>query len=93
MCLIQKFQAFRRAANKSDWTGDMGRHDFDGLGDELPEAISRLYGVQDARDFDSSGMGPGNDIDVEEGEQNAFALDLENDDESSTSLYLPRPPA
>jgi hypothetical protein len=49
----------------SDWEGEMGSLDFDGVKDAVPIALARLSRNLDPRNYDSSGMGPGLDV-VEE---------------------------
>jgi len=49
----------------SDWEGEMGSLDFDGVKDAVPNALARLSRNLDPRNYDSSGMGPGLDV-VEE---------------------------
>ena len=45
----------------SDWTGEMGNHDFEGIDAEIPNAIARLSTNLEPRNYDLSGMGPGED--------------------------------
>ncbi|KAL7544914.1 hypothetical protein ACHAWF_009079 [Thalassiosira exigua] len=47
---------------RSDWTGEMGKHDFEGIDEEVPNAIARLSANLDPRNYDLSGMGPGDDV-------------------------------
>ena len=49
------------SASASDWTGEMGMHDFEGVGTEIPNAIARLSTNLEPRSYDLSGMGPGED--------------------------------
>ena len=46
----------------SDWEGELGDHDFEGL----PEPIARLTATLDRRTYDLSGMGPGGDVGLDE---------------------------
>ena len=46
----------------SDWAGPLGNLDFDGVRDDVPYAIARLSTNLDPRNYDFSGMGPGEDI-------------------------------
>ena len=46
----------------SDWIGPLGDLDFKGVREEVPKAIARLLMNLDPRNYDLSGMGPGEDI-------------------------------
>jgi hypothetical protein len=48
----------------SDWDGDMGRMDFDGLSESIPNSIARLSSSSnlDPRNYDISNMGSGEDV-------------------------------
>jgi hypothetical protein len=46
----------------SDWEGPMGDMDFEGLDDGVAHTIARLSKNLNPRNYDSSGMGPGNDL-------------------------------
>jgi hypothetical protein len=46
----------------SNWEGEMGSLDFDGLSSSIPNAISRLSTNLDPRNYNQSGMGPGEDV-------------------------------
>ena len=46
----------------SDWSGALGDLDYDGIPEDIPNAIARLSRNLDPRNYDSSGMGHGNDI-------------------------------
>ncbi len=46
----------------SDWEGELGGLDFDGLPSSIPNAIARLSANLDPRNYDVSGMGPGEDV-------------------------------
>ena len=46
----------------SDWDGAMGCLDSDGVQKEVPNALARLSENLDARNYDSSGLGPGLDV-------------------------------
>ena len=46
----------------SDWSGALGDLDYDGIPEDIPNAIARLSRNLDPRNYDSSGMGRGNDI-------------------------------
>jgi len=48
--------------NISDWAGPNGDHDYDGLNQQIPNALSRLCRNLDPRNYDSSGMGRGTDV-------------------------------
>jgi hypothetical protein len=50
----------------SDWTGPLGDMDFDGINEEIPNAIARLCLNLDPRNYDTSGMGRGNDVVVDD---------------------------
>jgi hypothetical protein len=41
----------------SDWEGELGMNDFEGLGERIPNAIARLRGNMNPRNYDSSSMG------------------------------------
>lgn len=44
------------------WLGDLGRHDFEGLPDNIPNAIARISTNLEPRNYDVSGMGVGEDV-------------------------------
>ena len=46
----------------SDWDGEMGSLDYDGVRAEVPNALARLLQNLDPRNYDSPGIGPGLDI-------------------------------
>jgi len=46
----------------SDWTGPLGDLDFEGVREEVPNAIARLSTNLDPHNYDLSGVGPGEDI-------------------------------
>ena len=46
----------------SDWEGPLGENDFEGVRDEIPNAIARLSANLNPRNYDLSGMGPGEDV-------------------------------
>jgi len=46
----------------SDWDGEMGCLDFDGIRVEVPNALAHLSTNLDPRNYDSSGLGPGLDM-------------------------------
>ena len=46
----------------SDWDGEMGLLEFDGVKDVVPNALAHLSRNLDPRNYDSSGMGPGLDV-------------------------------
>ena len=46
----------------SDWEGPMGDTDVEGLNDGVAHTIARLSKNLNPRNYDSSGMGPGNDL-------------------------------
>jgi hypothetical protein len=46
----------------SNWEGEMGGLDFDGLRSFIPNAIARLSTNLDPHNYDQSGMGPGEDV-------------------------------
>ncbi|KAL7545726.1 hypothetical protein ACHAWF_014021 [Thalassiosira exigua] len=60
----------------SDWTGDLGKHDFEGVSDKIPNAIARLSTNLDPRNYDLSGMGPGDDV------MNVHAVDIDFGDDA-----------
>ncbi len=45
----------------SNWDGELGQMDFDGLYESIPNSISRLSTNLDSRNYDLSNMGPGED--------------------------------
>ncbi len=47
---------------RSDWTGPLGDLDFEGIREEVLNAIARLSTNLDPRNYDLSGVGPGEDI-------------------------------
>ncbi len=46
----------------SNWEGELGGLDFDGLPSSIPNTIARLSTNLDPRNYDQSGMGPGEDV-------------------------------
>ena len=46
----------------SDWDGEMGCLDFDGVRVEVPNALAHLSANLDPRNYDLSGLGPGLDV-------------------------------
>jgi hypothetical protein len=46
----------------SDWDGEMASFDFEGVRVDVPIALARLSVNLDARNYDSSGLSPGNDV-------------------------------
>ena len=46
----------------SDWSGPLGELEFEGVREEVPNAIARLSMNLDPRNYDLSGMGPGEDV-------------------------------
>ena len=46
----------------SDWEGELGNHDFEGL----PRLIARFITTLTQRTYDMSGMGPGEDVGLDE---------------------------
>ncbi len=46
----------------SDWEGELGGLDFDGVHKDVPNALAGLSENLDARNYDSSGLGPGLDV-------------------------------
>ena len=46
----------------SEWEGDLGCLDYEGVPVEVPNALARLSANQDLRNFDLSGVGPGSDV-------------------------------
>ncbi|KAL3762008.1 hypothetical protein ACHAWU_002104 [Discostella pseudostelligera] len=50
-------------SDESEWLGELGAHDFSGVNrDRIPNAILRLSNNLTNRNFDASGMGPGDDV-------------------------------
>ncbi len=46
----------------SEWEGDLGCLDYEGVPVEVPNALARLSANLDPRNFDSSDLGPGSDV-------------------------------
>ena len=46
----------------SEWEGDLGCLDYEGVPVEVPNAFAQLSANLDPRNFDSSGLGPGSDV-------------------------------
>jgi hypothetical protein len=46
----------------SDWEGELGDIEFDGIHKDIPIALARLSENHDPRNYDSSGLGPGLDV-------------------------------
>jgi hypothetical protein len=46
----------------SEWEGDLGYLDYEGVPVEVSNALTRLSANLDPRNFDSSGVGPGSDV-------------------------------
>jgi hypothetical protein len=46
----------------SEWEGELGGLDFDGVHKDVPNALARLSENLDARNYNSSGLGPGLDV-------------------------------
>jgi hypothetical protein len=46
----------------SDWDGKMAIFDFEGIQTDIPNALACLLVNLDARNYDSLGLGPGDDI-------------------------------
>ena len=46
----------------SNWEGELGGLDFDGVHKDVPNALARLSENLDAWNYDSSGLGPGLDV-------------------------------
>ena len=46
----------------SEWAGDLGCLDYEGVPVEVPNALTQLSANLDPRNFDSSGVGPGSDV-------------------------------
>ena len=46
----------------SEWEGDLGCLDYEGVPVEVPNALARLSANLDPRNFDLSGVGPGSDV-------------------------------
>ena len=66
----------------SDWDGEMGSLEFDGVRVAVPNALARLSRNLDPRNYDSSGMGPG--LDVVEETRNCMNQDLSLNEEVTT---------
>jgi hypothetical protein len=46
----------------SEWDGEMGALDYDGIRVDVPNALARLSTNLDPRNYDSTGLGPGLDV-------------------------------
>jgi hypothetical protein len=46
----------------SDWEGELACLDWEGVKADIPNALAHLLVNQNARNYDSSGVGPGDDI-------------------------------
>ncbi|KAL7523518.1 hypothetical protein ACHAWF_000550, partial [Thalassiosira exigua] len=46
---------------RSDWTCDLGLHDFEGVDERVPNGLASLSRNLDSRNYDPSGMGPDED--------------------------------
>jgi hypothetical protein len=46
----------------SNWDGELGQMDFNGLGESIPNSIAQLRTNLDPRNYDLSNMGPGEDV-------------------------------
>ncbi len=46
----------------SDWEGELGGIEFDGIHKDIPNALARLSENLNPRNYDSSGLGPGLDV-------------------------------
>jgi hypothetical protein len=46
----------------SDWYSEMASFDFEGVQVDVPIALAHLLVNLDVRNYDSSGLGPGNDV-------------------------------
>ena len=64
----------------SIWTSSLGLNDFDGMSEHIPNAIARLSTNLEPRNYDSLGMGPGDDV-VEQ-----YAVDIDLVDHSHHGL-------
>ncbi len=58
----------------SNWEGELGGLDFDHLPSSIPNAIARLSANLDLRNYDESGMGPGENV-VDECKANDIGRD------------------
>jgi len=58
--------AWKHGGPMSDWEGPMGDMDLEGLDDGVARTIARLSENLNPRNYNSSGMGPGNDLVGEE---------------------------
>ena len=67
-------EEWKNGVSTNVWEGDMGQLDFEGVNPSIPDAITRLYGVQDPCNYDNSGMGPGTDVNLA-GEGHPISLD------------------
>ncbi len=46
----------------SDWEGELACFDWEGVRVDIPNALARLSVNQNARNYDLSGVGPGDDV-------------------------------
>ena len=66
----------------SDWDGEMGYADYDGVRVDVPNALARLSTNLDPRNYDSSGLGPG--LDVVDETRTMMNRDLGESEEATT---------
>jgi hypothetical protein len=66
----------------SNWDGEMGSFEFDGVRVDVPNALARLSRNLDPQNYDYSGMGPG--LDVYEETRNCMNRDLSLSEEVTT---------
>ncbi len=71
----------------SDWEGPMGDMDFEGLYNGVAHTIARLSTNLNPRNYDTSGMGPGNDL-VGEEVYDVCDSDSEEGEDISTSQTI-----
>ncbi len=70
----------------SDWTGPLGDMDFEGINEDIPNAIARLTCNLDLQNYDSSGLGHGSDVIFKEIIPHEHVSDLLINSVSSMSL-------
>jgi len=66
----------------SNWDGEMGSLDYDGVQVDIPNALARLSSNHDPRKYDSSGLGPG--LDVVDETRTIMNRDLGESEEATT---------
>jgi hypothetical protein len=69
----------------SDWDGELGELEFEGVNKDIPNAIARLSMKLDPWNYDSSGIGPGSDVRQEMSALNECNAVMEDKDDPDLS--------